>query len=341
MRNIGDLLRECPEGTKLYSPIFGVVSLEYVNTDGWIRVIPKRTGILQLFYPDGRFSEDGEVMLFPSDTNRNWDNFVIPFKDGDILATELGSVFILNTDRNDDEHYGCYVGVACNNDYLDINNIFAYKHLCRYADEEEKQKLFKKIKENGYKWDNVTKVLYKIVEPKFKIGDIIKDKCNLKWKVIDVNSHYYEVSLILTDTSKLLEIKAQDDYELVPTIVPKFKVGDRIRNKKTLDAHTIHSIYEDSYCFGLKYIWICDQDDWELAPNKFDINTLVPFESRVLIRDTRSQKWSPAIWGFYDSDQQDYQYKLVGVIARYCIPYEGNEHLLGKIDDCDEFYKNW
>ena len=125
LKNIGDLLRECPEGTKLYSPIFGVVSLENVNTDGWIKVIPKRTGILQLFYPDGRFSEDGEVMLFPSDTNRNWDNFVIPFKDGDILATELGSVFILNTYRNDDEHYGCYVGVACNNDYLEVNNIFA------------------------------------------------------------------------------------------------------------------------------------------------------------------------------------------------------------------------
>lgn len=293
LKNICDLLRECPEGTKLYSPIFGVVSLDSVNTDGWIKVIPKRTGILQLFYPDGRFSEDGEVMLFPSDTNRNWDNFVIPFKDGDILSTELGSVFILNTYRNDDEHYGCYVGVACNNDYLDVNNIFAYKHVCRYANEDEKQKLFKKIKENGYKWDNVTKVLCKIVEPKFKIGDIIKDKCNLKWKVIDVNSHYYEVSLILTGTSKLLEIKAQDDYELVP--------------------------------------------------KKFDVSKLKPFD-KVLTRQTSGQIWTANLFSHKIDNNKKLQMAFVclgGHCPTMCIPYEGNEHLLGTSNDCDDFYKTW
>ena len=46
----------------------------------------------------------------------------------------------------------------------------------------------------------------KLIEPKFKVGDIIKDKCNLKWKVTNENGHYYEVSLVLTDTSKLIEI---------------------------------------------------------------------------------------------------------------------------------------
>lgn len=293
MKNIGDLLRECPEGTKLYSPIFGVVSLENVNTDGWIKVIPKRTGILQLFYPDGKFSEDGEVMLFPSDTNRNWDNFVIPFKDGDILATELGSVFILKTDINNDEHYGCYVGVDWDNDDLWLNNFFVSKSLCRYANEDEKQKLFKKIKENGYGWDNVTKVLYKIVEPKFKIGDIIKDKSNLKWKVINANGHYYEVALILTGTSKLLEIKAQDDYELVP--------------------------------------------------KKFDISKLKPFD-KVLTRQTSGQIWTANLFSHKIDNNKNLSITFVcvgGHCPTMCIPYEGNEHLLGTSINCDDFYKTW
>lgn len=293
LKNICDLLRECPEGTKLYSPIFGVVSLENVNTDGWIKVIPKRTGILQLFYPDGRFSEDGEVMLFPSDTNRNWDNFVIPFKDGDILATELGSVFILKTDRNDDESYECYVGIDCDNNNLWVNNTFVNKHVCRYANEDEKQKLFKKIKENGYKWDNVTRVLYKIVEPKFKIGDIIKDKCNLKWKVIDVNRHYYEVSLVLTGTSKLLEIKAQDDYELVP--------------------------------------------------KKFDVSKLKPFD-KVLTRQTSGQIWTANLFSHKIDNNKKLSMTFVcigGYCPTMCIPYEGNEHLLGTSINCDDFYKTW
>jgi hypothetical protein len=222
LKNIDDLLRECPEGTKLYSPIFGVVSLENVNTDGWIKVIPKRTGILQLFYPDGRFSEDGEVMLFPSDTNRNWDNFVIPFKDGDILATELGSVFILKTDINSDERYGCYVGVDWEINYLWLNNFFAYKHVCRYANEDEKQKLFKKIKENGYKWDNVTKVLCKIVEPKFKVGDTINNgKTSITIDYID-NEYYYEIK---RNIANKLSIKNQDEWNLISEKFPnKFDI---------------------------------------------------------------------------------------------------------------------
>ena len=32
-------------------------------------------------------------------------------------------------------------------------------------------------------------------------------------------------------------------------------------------------------------------------------------------------------------------YKIVGGCARYCIPYEGNYHLLGTTEDCDDFYK--
>ena len=129
-------------------------------------------------------------------------------------------------------------------------------------------------------------------------------------------------------------------------IKPIFKVGDRIKHKDSGVYCTLGeyaegiSAYHTSIGLSLTYK---DLEYWELypLPNKFDINTLVPFESRVLIRDTKSQKWSPAIWGFYDPDAKDYQYKLVGVIARYCIPYEGNEHLLGKTGDCDEYFKTW
>lgn len=30
-----------------------------------------------------------------------------------------------------------------------------------------------------------------------------------------------------------------------------------------------------------------------------------------------------------------------GKYFQQCIPYKGNEHLLGKTDDCSEFYKIW
>lgn len=28
-------------------------------------------------------------------------------------------------------------------------------------------------------------------------------------------------------------------------------------------------------------------------------------------------------------------------ITKQCIPYKGNEHLLGTTNDCNDFYKTW
>lgn len=127
-------------------------------------------------------------------------------------------------------------------------------------------------------------------------------------------------------------------------IQPKFKVGDRITNGKT--SITIGYI-DDEYYYEIgrsiaTRLLIKNQDEWKLVPNKFDITTLVPFESRVLARDNDKEKWHPGIWGFYDENSYNsYPYKLIGDISRYCIPYEGNEHLLGKTYDCDEYFKTW
>lgn len=91
------------------------------------------------------------------------------------------------------------------------------------------------------------------------------------------------------------------------------------------------------------FVPIVEQDDWVLVPNKFDITTLVPFESRVLVRDDEKEKWKPAIWGYYDTDNTKYYpYETIcGNCFVFCIPYEGNEHLLGTTNNCDEFYKTW
>ena len=130
-------------------------------------------------------------------------------------------------------------------------------------------------------------------------------------------------------------------------IKPKFKVGDKIKRKNTNEEHTITKVTEDRYEYSITkycdgYITIKSQDDWELVPNKFDISTFVPFESRVLVRNHKSQTWRPAIWGFFDENCGNHLYGVVGGNCFVmCIPFEGNEHLRGKIDDCSEYYKNW
>jgi hypothetical protein len=90
------------------------------------------------------------------------------------------------------------------------------------------------------------------------------------------------------------------------------------------------------------YKWNSETKTLEkLIPNKFDINNLVPFESKVLVRSDKSSYWKPAIFGCYIENMRIPYYALDGTCWHQCIPYECNEHLLGTTDDCDEYFKTW
>lgn len=133
-------------------------------------------------------------------------------------------------------------------------------------------------------------------------------------------------------------------------IQPKFKVGDKVRHKNNHNVvFTITNIEEDTYvCGAYKAFWFDDQDKYELVPNKFDINTLKPFD-KVLVRNHEKNEWQPNFFNKYCKEINSF--KLIGVctpayanhehFVNYCIPYEGNEHLLGTTDDCDEYFKTW
>jgi hypothetical protein len=84
-------------------------------------------------------------------------------------------------------------------------------------------------------------------------------------------------------------------------------------------------------------ILIEEQDEWELVHNKFDIDTLKPFD-KVLVRNSDKGRWVGQFYTIYDS-REEYPFECVYNCWKYCIPYKGNEHLLDKTDDCDDFYK--
>ena len=87
-----------------------------------------------------------------------------------------------------------------------------------------------------------------------------------------------------------------------------------------------------------------DQRDWiKFKPKepKFDTKTLQEY-NKVLVRDENGQKWMCDIFSYYDDKNPRYPFWGVGRSnSKQCIPYKGNEHLLGITNDCDEFYKNW
>lgn len=154
------------------------------------------------------------------------------------------------------------------------------------------------------------------------------------------------------EKQKLFDVIREKGYKWNPEtktleklIEPKFKVGDTIRSKNGLQTYKVTNITSEYYsmeaeghaCVGV--FPVKDQDEWVLIPNKFDLKTLKPFESRVLV--STFGKWVPAIFGHYNKEHALPIVVVGGNVYAKCIPYEGNEHLLDTYDEPSEFYRYW
>lgn len=84
--NIAEILKDCPKGTKLYSPLFGEVKLIEVNSESILVETYKSTKAY--FDIEGRFKigyNNAECLLFPSKDNRDWSTFKIPKKECEFI----------------------------------------------------------------------------------------------------------------------------------------------------------------------------------------------------------------------------------------------------------------
>lgn len=66
-----------------------------------------------------------------------------------------------------------------------------------------------------------------------------------------------------------------------------------------------------------------NQRDW----SKFNVYQLKPFD-KVLVRDSDSERWR---CDFFEQqeEKEDFKMRCFRCVWRQCIPYKGNEHLLG------------
>lgn len=410
MINIADILKDCPKGTKLYSPICGNCKLLKIYNGLGFDVINDTDEVFNFSY-DGRYNLNGECCIFPSKENRDWNKFR-PFKDGDILTyTGNHTTTFIYRNKDNEPHLATSFYVGCSDapshNFLIYNKytLIALNENCdvRLATEDEKIKLFDAIKANGYKWNAETKTLETLIVPKFKVGDRIKEKNERfpstrtiynyvegigyystihDWVRIEdqdnwelVSTHKFKVGDKIVNKNNLrecwyvqgvntncnsdyfyyivtkgelanLHFKDQDNWELVP--VPKFKVGDIVKsNTNKLFDYKIIKITDTHYTLesipgaNTYDMLICEDENWKLVPNKFDISNLKAYD-KVLVRDDNNSAWINTFFGFCDTTiNKKYPFIAGTVNWSQCIPYEGNEHLLGTNNNCDEYYKNW
>lgn len=83
--NIANILKDKPNGTKLYADAFGELKLERVKVNEVDSIYTKSNSILRVFYSNGKFAKDGEPILVPSKKMRDWNKFA--WKKGDVLVS--------------------------------------------------------------------------------------------------------------------------------------------------------------------------------------------------------------------------------------------------------------
>jgi hypothetical protein len=169
--NVAELLKTCPKGMELDCAMFDDVKFISVEEDN--KPICIRTGDIYRYltkFGTWTFDENAKCIIFPKGKT-TWEGFVPPckFKDGDIIYVKdkYNQEWCSILSNYEDEKLYTYVDICItsNNFYCSKPNIVCecsdiIEH--RFATEEEKEKLFKAIKDNGYKWNTETKTLDKI-----------------------------------------------------------------------------------------------------------------------------------------------------------------------------------
>lgn len=330
--NVAELLKNCPSGMKLDCAMFENLYFDYID-DSLNNPYPilcygktneARNVVRFSKYGTYTLNSNAKCVIYPKGKT-TWEGFIPPFKDGDIVAATLfpEGLWIGIFKQYEGTTFEVYCSLDTDGEF---HNTYSRRHALawtRLATEEEKKRLFQAIKDNGYKWDAERKCLIEL--PKFKDGDILAAG---DWVFIFKELH--------TNGSP----RCYCHYDLT---LEEFKVDTNSYMACGGDIYLATKEQQDllfSKMEGAGYKWNGEKKCLEkLEKERFDISTLKPYD-KVLARFGNKIKWFPAEFGLYN--EEDKLFVLAGgYAAKQCIPFEGNEHLRGKRDDCDEFYKTW
>ena len=309
--NIAEILKDCPTGMELDCALFENLEFDHIDKDNGDYAIICRVKREAGFYNTHTFTEYGcystekySKCVIFPKGKTTWEGFQRPYKDGDVLYI----------DCNDDEdtyaqHQYIFILKQINegniNAYCYINGANEYKFkICWLASMTD-------IKDIKYG------IRFATEKEKQKLFDTI-EAYGYKWNA----------------ETKTLE----------KLIVPKFKLGDRIRHKTHIRQGNVVTEIKDTYYILDDELALpfTTQDEYELIPNKFDITTLMPF-TKVLVRYDSLETWHIQFFKNYNR-QYSTKYPFACICNNnysQCIPFKNNEHLLGTTNDCDEFYKTW
>lgn len=336
------VLEKVPSGTKLYSTAFGNLELEsIIETWGNKRIkLMKDNRDRRVYLPDGRYRKGGEITLYPSREMRDWDKFA--WKKGDVLVNKDRDAHIIFEKFTDDtyttftgRHY--YMNNGKNKDAARACCNVSTEYYTLETEDVAKSYINDLEKRLGGKLNHST---LEIEKPKFKDGDILtcldaafhESSTFIFEREYEYGYNYYagiEISgqLYINQRSiwcsKYGNIRYATSEEKTKLFEALTKEGKHWNEEKKI-IEDIKPVPKKENATHKKKS--------DISEHKFE-----PFE-KVLCRDYKDSVWEADFFGFKVKNETEtsFIYRCVGNIYKYCIPYKGNEHLLGTSKDPEE-----
>lgn len=327
--NIAEILKDKPQGTKLYDLLYNIdVELDTISTTDTETVVwctnetDNNTTCHRGYSEFGtvRGCSDGLQILLPSKEMRDWRKF--DWKKGDVLVNSRGLKILFDRWAND--NYTSFYAKTINlveDGFLDTN-------LHTLASEKEAKSFIKCIEEKlGGKLNRETLKIEK-AQPEFKDGDIVF-----------VESHMLGINTSSMITAIFRKEKENDKYKFSPALCESnvhdtyLRESPVVLSPSDIKTFRLATDSEKQQLFDAlaKYEKAWDAEKKEVVGLKPKVE-LKPFD-KVLVRDSKSDNWRANLFGYIGKDGY---YRCVYANWIYCIPYAGNEHLLGTTKDVED-----
>ena len=322
--NIAEILRDKPQGTKLYSLTYGDCSYQEYTGDFGIEC-QSPNGVQFNLDEYGRYYIDGECILFPSKSMRDWSKFA--WKKGDVLVSKGRRTLHVIFEGFNDDTYTTFKGKHYLCDYSNNENCDDEEYYNDYHKEVEEQTIeFEKDNiNNAQTYINISE---KRLGGKLNLKTLEIEKAQSEFKKGDIafaDYGYKQAVFIVSGKTDLSE--GYNSFIALDLRGLTLDMGCRMSFlKKNLSKLRLATEEEKQQLFDALEkegkAWDAEKKQIEDSKSKVELK---PF-GKVLVRDSKSDYWRATLFSHIDKNGC---YYCVWASWNYCIPYEGNESLLG------------
>lgn len=328
--NVAEILKDKLQETKLYDLLYNIdVELDTISTTDtetvvWCTNETDNNTTCHHGYSEFatvRGCSDGLRILLPSKEMRDWSKFA--WKKGDVLVTEGGAAHII-FEKFTDDTYTIFAGKY----YYCKNGKKGYTYLreCDNAiteeftvETEDTAKTFIGFIEKrlGGKMNRETLEVEKPKKPVFELG---------KLYVFNEQDENGELTII----GKL--IGKNESYDTL-TFGNQYEIeNEKFVTDQAFDLHiSVHEELREA-TEGETITFQEADTNWKKSKKQGkEQPSFKPFD-KVLVRDCKSDNWRANLFGYIGKDGY---YRCVYANWAYCIPYIGNESLLGTTKDVE------